>query len=99
MTEYYAFYDNISVLNKKVVPVAFASHEQAERFIYKFQNYGGYRQFNYDAYGNNKKSFVDWLNNNFPPLAYGLSRERQIVKYRGKKLFRYMMSIFGIKIR
>jgi len=93
---YVAFYDNIG-FNSEVVPVEFSSEKQLNAFVDKYQYFGGYKQFNYDVHGGNKKEFVEWLNKTKPLKFY--SREPQITKYRGEKLYTYMMSIFGIKIR
>ena len=96
MTEYYTFYDNKS--GKEVVPVAFSSQNQADNFIEKYQNYGGIRQFNYDHYGTDKKRFSEWLEEQFK-LPQNLRKSKQIVSYKDYTLFKYMMSMFGVRLK
>ena len=98
MTEYYAFYDNMGL--GQVVPVEFSSQKQAQKFIDEYEYFGEYKQFNWDHHGNNKDSFVEWLDEKYPILTYHLSRRPQIIKYKdGESLFRYMMSMFGLKVK
>jgi hypothetical protein len=94
MTEYFAFYSNM-IGKREVVPVAFPSQKKADDFISKYQYSGGFKQFNYDHHGKDKKRFVEWLDRNYLSPAYGLSRGHSIVKYKdGDTLFKYMMSMF-----
>ena len=95
--EYYLFYDNMGA--HKIVPVAFGSEKSANDFIEKYENYGGYKQFRYDHYGKNKEKFIQWLEEHHPIKDYPEAKRRnQIVKSKGFELYKYMMSIFGVKI-
>ena len=101
MSEYYLFSDNMNLFNKKSVPVEFSSEKQANSFIHDYENFGGYKQFNIDYYGDDKTGFIKWLDEHHTPNQfYNIpSREPEIVKYKdGWSLYTYMMSIFGIRI-
>ena len=90
---YFVFYDNIQNKNSQV-PVEFSSEKKGDEFIDKYQNFGGFRRFNYDYYGKtSKKGFVDWLKKEYPEVPINLIKQ-SIVNFEGKKLFNHLMFIF-----
>lgn len=96
MVLYVAFYDNKGGSN--VVPVAFKSEKKLDDFIRDYENFGGIRQFNYDIIGSDKKSFVRYLENH-GASGKDLLIKKQVVNYDGKVLFKYMMRVFGVRLK
>lgn len=94
MAEYFLFYDNKG--GKETVPVEFKSQKAADKFINDFEYRGGIKNFNYDHYGKNKRNFIIWAGGN--PDDKNDKTSKRIVKYSGMTLFKYMMSMFGVKI-